>query len=210
VKMRFTPWLGLFVLSQLVSTVSANDACDCNIFPFEPKPPCFKACYVGAASKASSASLQKVLGISETLAKKISNLDDVGTSFSSMAEIWQQKNLEGSQIQLATGENLGELVGYYRSPATNQIRFAVENTLANTLAGIPVEGTTASTNQVIMVQPHTPVYFAIDQPTAYGAKVNIKNIPLWTSNQLTKGELEILRKKMEIISPSDFNKLINN
>jgi hypothetical protein len=63
---------------------------------------------------------------------------------------------------------------------------------------------------VIMVQPHTPVYFAIDQLTAYGAKVNIKNIPLWTSNQLTKGELEILRKKMEIISPSDFNKLINN
>lgn len=195
INLRFALLIGVAVLQQLSSTAAANESCDCNIHPFLPTPPCFKVCYVGAASKASSESLQKVLGISENLANKISNLDEIGTSFSAVAEIWQQHNLEGSNIQLANGNKLGELVGYYRTAGTNQIHFAVQSAQTNSLLGIPVDGTTTNANHSIMVQPHTPVYFAIDQPTWYGKRLDIENIPPWTSNQLTKEELETLREK---------------
>lgn len=51
------------------------------IVPFEPSPPCFELCYVKYAAQANASSLISILGLSNTLASKISNLDNYGVQF---------------------------------------------------------------------------------------------------------------------------------
>lgn len=213
-KIQSTP-LGLLMLTTIVTSASvANDLCDCTKYPYEPIPPCFDACFVKTASNANSETLQRVLGLNEELASKISGLNDLGVSFSTFAGTWERNRLEGSSVELSNGNKVGNVVGYYQLPSSDQFYFAVDNTQTNSVVGIPVGGAMSiashSLEESIKLSPQTPVYHSVLQPTGTGETINIHQIPSWTSNQLNATELRILRKKMEGISQSQFQELNQN
>ena len=200
--------IGVLLLLTM-SNLGADETCNCNTYPFVPAPPCFQICYIGAASKGTEQALVEILGINEELAKKIANLDELSVSLLTFGTIWQQNGLMGTTIAAGGGENLGRLVGYYRSPLSNEINFAIQNTNLNAILGVPVSNAVLDNREEIMIQPHAPVYFNVDQPTITGRVVDIQELPSWTPSQLSEEELNILAESMKKLTVEQFNVLTN-
>lgn len=62
----------LLALGATSPTYAADDKCNCTLFPYKPDPPCFAQCTALLLSSNGKSNLEKYLGISSTLADKIS------------------------------------------------------------------------------------------------------------------------------------------
>jgi hypothetical protein len=62
----------LLSLGTILPTSAADNKCNCKVFPYKPDPPCFAQCTALLLSSNSKSNLEKFLGISSTLAGKIS------------------------------------------------------------------------------------------------------------------------------------------
>jgi hypothetical protein len=62
-------FLGLAVAPLVLG---ADDKCNCKQFPYEPDPPCFKMCTDQLLKTNSKGELERVLGLSPALARKVS------------------------------------------------------------------------------------------------------------------------------------------
>ena len=203
--------LGILMLTTIVTSSSvAIDSCDCTKWPYVPMPPCFEACFVKTASNTNSETLQRVLGLNEELASKISGLDDLSVSLSTFVRTWERSGLEGSSVELVNGTKVGRVVGYYQLSSSDQLYFAVDNTQTKSVVGIPVGGIISTASNSLELSPHTPVYNSVEQSSWTGETINIRQIPSWTPRQLNADELQILRKKMEEMSQSQFQELNQN
>ena len=213
-KNQSTLLVFLMLSSIIVSVSKASDTCDCTKWPYRPAPPCFDVCFVETASSADSATLQKILGLDKDLAIKVTSLDDLDVSLSIFTQAWERSKLTGSRVELPNGSNVGTVMGYYRLPSTDQFYFAADNAQTNSVVGIPVTGAMStdsnSIEESIKLNPHTPVYYAVDQPSWTGETIDIQKIPSWTSRQLNTDELQILRSKMKGITQSQFQELTQN
>lgn len=69
--MNLSRLIGVFMILLLASPVlAAREDCDCNIYPYQPDPPCFDVCSVQLLAEISVEEAQEVLGLSSDLAER--------------------------------------------------------------------------------------------------------------------------------------------
>ena len=102
--------------------------CDCTIFPFKPNPPCHKECSVAILQRASSSSLQKLLGIKDDTAQKIVAARNNGA-----------RSLTDFQNKLSP-EDTRQVTDGLKKLSTDKIKSSTE------LAGLKTEKSTSRTD----------------------------------------------------------------
>ena len=193
----------------------AIELCDCYIFPFRPDPPCANVCDVRIAAGASAVDLENVLGLDPELAMKVSTLSELGIALATLGSSDKNRNLQSRsrRVTAPDGDWVGNVSGVIGQPGSLSYSLVVtsadpDNSKYLTIA-LPVNRTTMSSDGGFLAWVSDTDIKPTDGRWVFdGGQVH--PFPVWESSFLTEAELEILRNKMEGISPADFQRLVGN
>lgn len=188
--------------------VLGNAKCDCTIVPFKPSPPCFELCYVKYASQANASTLTEVLGLTEELAKKLTNLNELGVQVAPIA--MASATFMDREIKLYTdaGFESYTTAGVYEDMGKLKI-IAEKNRFDSSpysAVSVPAELTSVSENGVLTAwalseEIETPKNWGFNGPESFRPST------YWTDTLITTDELSIVRNAMENLSVESLRSL---
>jgi hypothetical protein len=137
-------------------------------------------------------------------------IDELGVALATLGSSEETVNLEGSQVSTSDGQNLGEVAGLYGEPGESDFSLVVKQNGFNSASytvGLPVRRTTMVSNgQLRTWVSSSEILSHYDQNPI--ERLEIKPVPEWTEDQLSKQELILLRESMRSISKEEFEQLL--